>query len=166
MKLPITILLGVVFLLSTAFTPNSNKLPDVTLKTLDGKSVNIQEFSNNEKITILSFWATWCSPCKRELDAISEIYDEWVENYNVELIAITIDNARALAKVKPMVAQKAWDFLILSDVKQELQQALNFQAIPQTFLVDQNGNIVWTHTGYQPGDEYELEDKIKSLAGK
>jgi thiol-disulfide isomerase/thioredoxin len=166
MKLPITILLGVVFLLSTAFTPNSNKLPDVMLKTLDGKSVNIQEFSNNEKITILSFWATWCSPCKRELDAISEIYDEWVENYNVELIAITIDNARALAKVKPMVAQKAWDFLILSDVKQELQQALNFQAIPQTFLVDQNGNIVWTHTGYQPGDEYELEDKIKSLAGK
>ncbi len=139
-------------------------LPDIEVKTLDGKSVNIQSYGENGKITILSFWATWCSPCKRELDAISELYPEWVDSYNVELIAITTDDARALSKVKPLVAQKGWEFEILSDSKRQLQQALNFQAIPQTFVINKDGHIVSQHEGYKPGDEYELEDEIKKLA--
>jgi peroxiredoxin len=152
------------FLVSADFP--SRTLPDVEVKTLDGKSVNIQNYGQNGKITVLSFWATWCSPCKRELDAISELYPEWIENYNVELIAITTDDARALSKVKPLVAQKGWEFEILSDSKRQLQQALNFQAIPQTFVIDQEGQIVAQHEGYNPGDEYELEDKIKKLSEK
>jgi peroxiredoxin len=150
--------------LTMAMTDNSRQLPDVNIKTLDGKTVNIQTFAGNGKITILSFWATWCSPCKRELDAIAELYPEWQEKYNTELVAVTIDNARALAKVKPLVQQKRWEYTILSDAKQELQQALNFQVIPQTFVVDQQGNIVYEHSGYQPGDEYQLEDKLAELA--
>lgn len=141
-------------------------LPDVTIKTLDGKSVKIRDYADNGKITILSFWATWCSPCKRELDAISELYPDWIEAYDVELIAITTDNARALSKVKPMIAQKGWEFEILSDSKQELQRALNFQAIPQTFVINQAGEIISQHEGYTPGDEYELEDKIKKLSAE
>lgn len=158
-----TALLIIGLLLASANFP-SRTLPDVEIKTLDGKSINIQEYGQNGKITILSFWATWCSPCKRELDAISELYPEWIENYNVELVAITTDNARALSKVKPLVAQKGWEFEILSDSKRHLQQALNFQAIPQTFIIDQEGQIIAQHEGYKPGDEYELEDKIKKLS--
>ena len=82
----------------------------------------------------------------------------------MEVLAITIDNARALAKVQPLVSQKGWPFEILSDVNQELQQAMNFQAIPQTFVVNKAGEIVYEHTGYKPGDEYELEDLLKELA--
>jgi peroxiredoxin len=158
-------LLAIGLFLASANLP-SRTLPDIEIKTLDGKSVNIQEYGQNGKITILSFWATWCSPCKRELDAISELYPEWIENYNVELIAITTDDARALSKVKPLVAQKGWEFEILSDSKRQLQQALNFQAIPQTFVIDQQGQIIAQHEGYKPGDEYELEDKIKKLSEK
>jgi peroxiredoxin len=139
-------------------------LPDVQVKRLDGETVNIQEYGRNGKITILSFWATWCAPCKRELDAIMELYPEWLESYHVELVAVTIDNARALSKVRPMVEQKGWPFEILSDPNQELQQALNFQTIPQTFVVDQHGEIVYEHSGYQPGDEYELEEIISGLS--
>ena len=138
-------------------------LPNIVIKRLDGETVNIQDYGNNGKITVLSFWATWCSPCKRELDAIAEIYPEWQDNYNVELVAITIDNARAMSKVRPILEQKGWPFEILSDSNQELQQALNFQAIPQTFVVDSKGEIVYEHSGYQPGDEYELEDVIAGL---
>ena len=138
-------------------------LPNVIVKDLKGKSINVQDFAKNGKITIFSFWATWCSPCKKELDAIAEIYPDWQEEYDVELVAVTIDNARALAKVPGMVESKNWDYIILSDVKQELQRALNFQSVPQTFLVDKNGKIVYSHTGYVSGDEYELEDKIKAL---
>ncbi len=162
------LILGILAI-STALSSNggpTSKLPSVEVKTLDGKSINIQDFAKNGKITIISFWATWCSPCKKELDAISELYSEWQEAYDVELVAITIDNARQLAKVKPMVAQKRWEFTVLSDSKQDLQRALNFQTIPQTFLLDKEGNIVYKHSGYSPGDEYELEDHIAEIADK
>ncbi len=140
-----------------------NSLPDVKVKSLKGESVNIKDYATNGKITVLSFWATWCSPCKRELDAISEVYHDWQEEYDMELVAVTIDNARALPKVKPMVETKGWEYTVLSDANEDLKRALNFQTVPMTFLLDQNGTIVYTHSGYNPGDEYELEDKIKAL---
>ena len=120
----------------------------------------------NGKITVISFWATWCSPCKRELDAIADIYPDWQEEFNVELLAITIDDARGVAKVPAMVASKGWEYTILSDSKQDLQRALNFQTVPQTFLLNEAGEIIYTHSGYSPGDEYELEDEIKKATGK
>jgi cytochrome c biogenesis protein CcmG/thiol:disulfide interchange protein DsbE len=154
--------------ISFSFTPAgvSKKLPDITITDLQGKPVKIQEYAKDSKYTIMSFWATWCAPCKRELDAIGELYPEWTEAYDVRLVAITIDNARALTQVKPLIEEKGWEFDILVDSKQELQQALNFQAIPQTFVVDAEGNILYQHEGYTPGDEYELEKIIKELSGK
>ena len=141
-------------------------VPSAEIKTLDGKTVNLQDYAKNGKITVISLWATWCSPCKKELDAIAEIYPDWQEEYDMELVAITIDTQRALAKVKPMVQSKGWEYIILSDANNVLRNSLQFQSIPQTYLIDQEGNIVYTHTGYVPGDEYELEDKIKALAKK
>ena len=130
------------------------------------KTVNIKDFVGKGKITVVSFWATWCSPCKRELDAIAEIYPDWQEEYDMEMIAVTIDDARGVAKVPAMVASKGWEYIVLSDSKQELQRALNFQTVPQTFLLNGAGEIIYTHSGYSPGDEYELEEKIKAAAGK
>jgi len=141
-------------------------VPDVNIQTLNGQSVNLQDYAKNGKITIISFWATWCSPCKKELDAIADLYPDWQEDYGVELLAITIDTQRALAKVPGIIESKGWEYEVLSDKNQDLQKALNFQTVPQTFILDKDGNIVYDHAGYTPGDEYELEDKIKELAGK
>jgi cytochrome c biogenesis protein CcmG/thiol:disulfide interchange protein DsbE len=167
-------ILGVFFVLSAfsisntpdTTTTDGHTLPEVDVKTLDGKSVNIQDLVGNGKITVISFWATWCSPCKRELDAIAEIYPDWQEEYGMELLAVTIDDARGVAKVPAMVASKGWEYKVLSDSKQELQRALNFQTVPQTFLLNAQGEIIYTHSGYSPGDEYELEEEIKKAAGK
>ncbi|HMQ49890.1 MAG TPA: TlpA disulfide reductase family protein [Saprospiraceae bacterium] len=140
-----------------------NAIPDTEVKTLDGQTINIREFAENGKITVLSFWATWCSPCKKELDAIADLYPEWQETYDMELVAITIDTRRELGKVRPMVESKGWEYTILSDENQQLMNALNFQTVPQTFLLDRQGNIVYAHSGYVPGDEYELEAKMKAI---
>ncbi len=150
-----------------AFSISAQKtVPSIDVKTLDGKTVNIQEYTNQGKITVLSFWATWCSPCKKELNTIADVYEDWQDEYDMQLVAITIDNARALRKVKPMVDSFGWEYDVLSDANEELKKALNFQTVPQTFLIDQEGNIVYSHSGYKPGDEYELEEKIKALAKK
>ena len=140
--------------------------PESTVYSLDGQKINLKEYVSNDKIKIISFWATWCAPCKKELDAIAEMYPDWQEDYNVELIAITIDTRRALSKVNPMVSSKGWEYTIFSDPNNVLRNALQFQTIPMTFLVDADGKIVYTHNGYVAGDEYELEDEIKALKGK
>ena len=160
-----SILLPFILAFSTSTSP-VNQLPSIELKKLTGESVDLRSYAENGKVTVISYWATWCSPCKRELDAIADVYPDWQEDYNMELLAITIDDARALAKVRPMVQSKGWEYEILSDTRQASQQALNFQTIPQTFVVDTEGNIVYSHNGYKPGDEYELEDKLAELAGK
>ena len=138
--------------------------PITEVFTLDGQKVNTSDYVGNGKTTIISFWATWCAPCKRELDTVSELYPEWKEKYDVQLLAITTDNSRGLRKVPAMVSAKGWEFIVLADKNQALQESLSFQTIPQTFVVDGQGNIVYEHTGYAPGDEEELEEVIKGLS--
>lgn len=160
-------LLGFLLICCFSISVSAQKnLPDVTAKTLDGQTVNLKEFGENGKITVVSFWATWCSPCKKELDAIADLYEEWQEDYNAELVAITIDTRRAVAKVPAIVETKGWEYTILHGNEEEMRSAFNFQTIPQTYLVDQEGNIVYIHNGYSPGDEEDLGDKIAKLAGK
>ncbi len=145
-----------------SFTTVNKKFPTANLKTLEGQGVRLNDKFSKNKLTIVSFWATWCSPCKKELDAYKALYPEW-RNSGIEVIAVTIDDAQALNKVKPMVAQKGWTFTILTDQNKEMLRLLNFQLIPQTFVVDSKGSIVYSHNGYSPGDEHELDKKLKSL---
>lgn len=158
MRMSLLLILALVLLSGTY---DDTKFPDVSLKNLEGKSVQVKDITSKHKKTIISFWASWCKPCKVELDAISELYEDWQEEYDVTLIAITIDDARGLAKVPGIIASKDWPFTFLADPNQELQHILNFQTIPQTFVVDQKGNIIYSHNGYTPGDELELEEVLK-----
>ena len=155
------LLLTATLVASFAFTDNGvRSIPNVNVKKLNGESVNILKVIEQKDLSIIAFWATWCAPCKKELDAIADYYEEWQEEHGIQLIAVTIDNARALPKVRPMVETRGWEYIILSDANQDLQRALNFQTIPQTFLVNAKGEILYEHNGYVPGDEYKLEEAI------
>jgi len=90
------------------------------------------------------------------------IYKDW-QVAGIEVLAVTIDDIQQLNKVKPMVQQKNWSYTILSDVNRESLKKLGFQSVPQTFVVDNNGNIVYSHSGYTPGDEKNLDKKLKEM---
>jgi cytochrome c biogenesis protein CcmG, thiol:disulfide interchange protein DsbE len=141
-------------------------LPSIEIKDLDGKTVLLSDLQADGKVRLYSFWATWCSPCKKELDAIDDYYADWQKKYDFELVAVSIDDARTLPKVKTTVAEKNWSYRILHDASQSLMKAAGINAVPYTILVDGKGNIVYEHNGYVPGDELELEEKIKELANK
>ena len=140
------------------------QLPQVTLKDINGKSVRLDTLSNGGKPIIIDFFATWCKPCNRELSAISEVYDEWQSETGVRLIAVSIDQAHHINKVKPLVDQLGWPYEVLLDPNSELKRALGVQLIPYTLIVDGNGKIVYKHSGYVDGEEEELLEEIKKIS--
>jgi peroxiredoxin len=156
--------------LSFAFITKAQKeiqtMPNLVLKDMEGKSKNMADYSKSGKITVISFWATWCSPCKKELNNMHELYDDWKAKYDLQIVAVCTDNTRNTQKVKPYVNGQGWECDIIMDVNQDLQRAMNIVQIPHTFLLDQKGNIIYQHSGYVEGDEFSLEEKIKALMPK
>ena len=141
------------------------QLPAFTLKSMDGKEVRTDTLANlnGGNPVIVDFFATWCKPCNRELDAISEVYDEWVEETGVKLIAISIDQAHNINKVKPLVDNHGWEYEVLLDPNGDLKRALGIQMIPYVLIVDGKGEIVYRHAGYTDGAEFELIEKVREL---
>lgn len=139
------------------------EIPSVNVKDLKGATVNTSSFNNDGKPMVINFWATWCMPCKRELNNIAEVYPDWVDETGVKLIAVSIDDARSVSRVVPYINGAAWDYEVYIDSNADFKRAMNVNNVPHTFLVDGNGKVVWQHNNYSPGDEYELYEKIKEL---
>ena len=152
-------------LMALALSQNSiwAQLPAVTLKTMNGVEVRTDTLSNDGKPFIIDFFATWCKPCNRELDAISEVYEEWQEETGVKIFAVSIDQAQNINKVKPLVVAHGWDYEVLLDPNGDLKRALGCQMIPYTIIVDGKGEIVYKHNGYTDGAETELIEKVRAL---
>ena len=139
------------------------QLPAVTLKTIDGTTVQTESLNNDGKPFIIDFFATWCKPCNRELSAIAEVYDEWQEETGIKIFAVSIDQAQNINKVKPLVDQNEWEYDVLLDPNSEFLKALGGQMIPYVVVVDGNGNIVSKHSGYTDGAENELIEEVRKL---
>lgn len=149
--------------LLVAFHYAQAQLPAVTIRNVNGDLVRVDTLSNGGKPFVIDFFATWCKPCNRELDAISEVYEDWQQETGMKLIAVSIDQAQNIHKVKPLVDQAGWQYDILLDPNGDLKRALGVQLIPYTIVVDGKGKIVYRHQGYADGAEDELIDEIRKL---
>ena len=139
-------------------------LPSIEVKDIDGNAVNVQSVLEDGVPVILSFWYTTCKPCLQELGAVNDAYVDWIEEADFKVVAVSTDDSRSSAKVKPMVNGRGWtDFTILLDENGDLKRAMNVQTQPTVFILDKDGNVVYTHTGYTPGSEEELFDQILKL---
>jgi len=151
-------------MLLVATTMQAQKeMPSISLKSTENKTVNVKsDFAEKDKLYVFAFWATWCTPCIKELEAINEHYADWSKELNMEVVAVSIDDSRTEKRVKPLLNGKKWPYTVLLDTNQNLKRTLSIANVPYTIAV-KNGNIVYVHNGYNQGGETELYNALKSL---
>lgn len=152
----------VFFLLFTVAASAQDVWPDVKVENAKGEVVSTQNILGG-KPAIVSFWGVTCKPCMTELNTLNELMEEWQEEVDFNIIAVSIDDSRFTARARSMAKGFDWNFICLFDKNQDLKRAMNVMLTPQTFVVDGNGKVVYAHTGYTPGSEYELLEQLKAI---
>ncbi len=137
-------------------------LPDVGIENQSGETVSTKSLIGGKPM-IISFWSTTCKPCIMELNAINEQLEEWREEADFEVVAISTDDSRSVGRARAMTRGNGWEFICLYDKNQELKRAMNVNLTPQIFVTDGNGKIVYSHTGYSQGSEMEVLKTLKKL---
>ncbi|MCH5325897.1 MAG: TlpA family protein disulfide reductase [Duncaniella sp.] len=150
--------------LSLAFAmPAAAQLPSIQIKDINGKTVDTATLANDGKPFVISFFATWCKPCVRELRAIAELYPDWQDETGLKIFIVSIDEAQNVSKVKPLVDGEGWEYDVLLDTNSDFFHALGLPMVPHLLILDGNGNIVESHSGYTDGSETEIIKKVRSL---
>lgn len=154
----------VIILILVGFNSQAQKrLPSVSIENLQRQTILTPEIANADGPTIISFWATWCKPCLRELAAINADLSTWEQETNVKFIAISTDDARTKARVPGFVKSKQWNFDVFIDPNGDLQRAMNVLSIPYTIVLNKDGEIIYQHTSYAVGDEATYFEILKGL---
>ena len=142
---------------------SAQSLPTVNVENQEGKVVSTRDLVDGTPM-IISFWSTTCKPCIAELNAINESLYEWLDEVDMKVVAVSVDDSRTLTRARGMAQGQGWDdFICLYDKNQDFQRAMNVASTPWVFVVDGKGNIVYSHSGYTPGSEQELFEKILEL---
>ena len=149
-------------LLFIPFLISQNVSPNLKLTKMNGRTVTLGEYLTKGPV-LINFWATWCSPCKKELNTINEVYQDWQDETGVTLVAVSIDDSKTKNNVPVYVNGKGWEYMVLLDPNGDLKRAMGVNNVPHTFLVNTNGKIVYSHNNYAPGDEDLLYDEILNL---
>lgn len=163
MRLIFNLIIAVTLCIGAAL-PAAAQLPSVQVKDLSGKTIDTATLSNDGKPFAISFFATWCKPCQRELRAIAEVYPDWQEETGMKMYIVSIDEAQNVSKVKPLVDGEGWEYEVLLDTNSDFFRSLGLQSVPHMLVLDGNGQIVDSHSGYTDGSETEIIKKIRSLS--
>lgn len=163
MKINKYLLITFLFFISSTIVWGQKTLPDVALVDKDGKTFELQSHLKNGKPKLISLWATWCGPCRMELNALKEPYPKWKEKYGLEILTVSVDVPQMVGRAKKMFESNDWEYTFLHDKDEELMTKLELNGIPYSMLLDGQGNIISVQMGYSTSYEKKIEQKLKSL---
>lgn len=140
-------------------TAGAQPAQDFALKRLDGETVRLRDYRG--KVVLVTFFATWCGPCKREMPLLQKFQEEHREK-GVEVLAISIDDFHSRSKLAPFMKQHQLDLPVLLDEPEQLTE-YNYRGVPALYVIDREGNVAHARTGYDPQLEEKLEHEIKAI---
>ena len=158
-----SLLIAVFFISTITLDAYAQSIPSVKLKNLTGATIDTGALENDGNPIVICFWATWCSPCKRELNTYMDYYGDWQEETGVKIVAVSIDDSRSTNRVSPYIMSSGWEFEILLDPAGDFKRAMQVMNAPHTFLYNGKGNLVWSHNSYADGDEEELYEELLKI---
>lgn len=140
-----------------------SKAPNFSLRTLQGKRIQLSDYEG--KVVLLSFWATWCAPCKQELPILQRLLDRYGKD-GLEVLAINIDDPKTVAEVRRFVADRRLKMPIPLDGDSKVLGRFNPRhSLPFLQAIDREGRRAFQHTGFTSGTEEKLEEQILALLG-
>jgi len=151
-----------ILVVSICAATTDKKFPDFSLTSHDGNSTIVLSKVCAKGPVMITFWATWCKPCLKELRKLSEMQN-FLDEHSITLIAICEDGPRTKAKVKPFVENENWKFIVAMDTDGKVKSSAGVADLPELFMLSGDRNIVYHHYGYKPGDELEYKEKIEAL---
>ncbi|MBC8227309.1 MAG: TlpA family protein disulfide reductase [Candidatus Marinimicrobia bacterium] len=149
--------LFILFCLSVNLYSQTN-FPNATVRSMDNKTISLHNLT--AEVSFVSFWATWCLPCVKEIDKLNEFIHEYS---NISVILINEDRPGDKAKVKGFIRSKKYpiddNYHVVFDTNSKLSRQFNAQPIPLTLIV-KNNKVIYRKRGFYLGDEVELKKQL------
>ena len=155
------ILVAMIFTAMYADKQRDIMLPDLSVRLLDGKQVRLSALLEEGPL-LVSFWATWCAPCKKEMIFLEKFHQKYNEN-SFRVLAISTDSPKSMSKVKSYIRAKKHTFLVGIDPNQDIAKKMNALLMPTTLILNKDRKVSWYHQGFIPGDEKEIEAQIRAV---
>ena len=155
------VLVATIFTAMYADKQRDIMLPDLSVRLVDGKQVRLSALLEEGPL-LVSFWATWCAPCKKEMIFLEKFHQKYNEN-SFRVLAISTDSPKSMSKVKSYIRAKKYTFLVGIDPNQEIAKKMNALLMPTTLILNKDRKVSWYHQGFIPGDEKEIEAQIRAV---
>ncbi len=135
--------------------------PVFRLRDMNNQWKEFEDLKGN-RVTVIDFWATWCGPCTRSIPILNEMAEEFADQ-GVQFIGVSIDGPRNQSKIQPFIRSMGVSYPILRDLNSELMMELGVSAVPTLIMYNADGELVFFHEGFRPGDEKTIRNHIKSF---
>ena len=147
-------------LLFISFLISQNVSSNLKLTKLNGRTVTLSEYLKKGPV-LINFWATWCSPCKKEMVYLDK-FERKYKDEGLSILSISVDSQKSLSHVRSYIRANDYIYDVFLDPNRQVFKKLNGNLMPTNVLIDTEGKVLWRHYGYIPGDEKNMDLQLRS----
>jgi len=143
-----------------SFLISQNVSSNLKLTKLNGRTVTLSEYLKKGPV-LINFWATWCSPCKKEMVYLDK-FERKYKDEGLSILSISVDSQKSLSHVRSYIRANDYIYDVFLDPNRQVFKKLNGNLMPTNVLIDTEGKVLWRHYGYIPGDEENMDLQLRS----